>query len=42
MLQAEYIVSKNDLFVGGDEYALAQGSSPKTKKLLNFQLFYHF
>ncbi len=41
-LVSEYIMSKNDPFIGGDISSLAQGDAYKTNKLLNFTLFYYF
>lgn len=42
-LVAEYILSKNDPFIGGSQSALAQGDSDgKLNKLLNLTFFYYF
>ena len=41
-LLAEYIVSKNDPFIGGNISSLAQGDDNKWNKLLNLTLFYYF
>lgn len=42
-LIAEYIMSKNDPFIGGSSTALAQGDSDsKLNKMLNLTLFYYF
>lgn len=41
-LTAEYIVSKNDPFIGGDQNSLGLGDDNEWKKLMNFTLFYHF
>lgn len=40
---AEYIMGKNDVLIGGDQYSYAQGSvHQKTNKLLNLQVLYSF
>ncbi len=42
-LVAEYIISKNDPFIGGDTASLAQGdNASKSNRLLNLTLFYYF
>ena len=41
-LLAEYILSKNDPFIGGNISSLAQGDDNKWNKLLNLTLFYYF
>ncbi|MHA3081790.1 hypothetical protein ACX1NX_01095 [Acinetobacter sp. ANC 5383] len=41
-LVAEYIMSKNDPFIGGTTTSLAQGDDNKWNKLLNLTLFYYF
>lgn len=41
-LIAEYIMSKNDPFVGGNQDSLAQGDDSRWNKLLNLTLFYSF
>lgn len=41
-LIAEYIFSKNDPFIGGNAYSLAQGDDGQWNKLLNLTLFYRF
>ena len=41
-LLAEYIMSKNDFLIGGDEYSYAQGGPSKMNKLLNIQFIYNF
>lgn len=42
-LVAEYIISKNDPFIGGDTASLAQGDNAnKSNRLLNLTLFYYF
>ena len=42
-LISEYILSKNDPFIGGGLNSLAEGDLDQhTNKLLNFTLFYHF
>ena len=38
----EYIMSKNDPFIGGTKYSLAAGDDGKWNKLLNFILAYKF
>lgn len=41
-LVAEYIMGKNDPFIGGTATSLAQGDDNKWNKLLNLTLFYYF
>ena len=41
-LLAEYIMSKNDPFIGGNAASLALGDDNKWNKLLNLILFYYF
>lgn len=41
-LVAEYIMGKNDPFIGGTASSLAQGDDNKWNKLLNLTLFYYF
>lgn len=41
-LLAEYIMSKNDPFIGGNVASLALGDDNKWNKLLNLTLFYYF
>lgn len=41
-LVAEYIMSKNDPFIGGTQDSLALGDDGKWNKLLNLTLFYYF
>lgn len=41
-LVAEYIMSKNDPFVGGNQNSLALGDDNQWNKLLNLTLFYSF
>ncbi|ENX38663.1 hypothetical protein [Acinetobacter courvalinii] len=41
-LVAEYIMSKNDPFIGGNQDSLALGDDGKWNKLLNLTLFYYF
>ncbi|MBK0063837.1 MULTISPECIES: hypothetical protein [unclassified Acinetobacter] len=41
-LVAEYIMGKNDPFIGGTSTSLAQGDDGKWNKLLNLTLFYYF
>ena len=39
---AEYIVGKNDLLIGGNEYSLVQGNDDKTQYLLKMTAAYFF
>lgn len=39
---AEYIIGKNDLLIGGDEYSLVQGNDNKTQHLLKMTAAYFF
>jgi len=41
-LTAEYIMSKNDPFIGGNKNSLAMGDDNELNKLLNLTLFYYF
>ena len=41
-LTAEYIMSKNDPFIGGNQNSLAMGDDNEWNKLLNLTLFYYF
>lgn len=41
-LTAEYIMSKNDPFIGGNQDSLAIGDDNQWNKLLNLTLFYYF
>ena len=41
-LVTEYIMSKNDPFIGGTSSSLAQGDDNKWNKMLNLTLFYYF
>ncbi|MER8055468.1 hypothetical protein ABS210_18725, partial [Acinetobacter pittii] len=41
-LVAEYIMSKNDPFIGGTQDSLAKGDDNQWNKLLNLTLFYYF
>ena len=41
-LVAEYIMGKNDPFIGGTSSSLAMGDDNKWNKLLNLTLFYYF
>ena len=41
-LTAEYIMSKNDPFIGGNQDSLAMGDDNQWNKLLNLTLFYYF
>ena len=41
-LYTEYVVAKNDPFIGGNAYSLAQGDDGKWNKLANFMLVYNF
>lgn len=41
-LYTEYIMSKNDNFVGGDQYSLASGDDGKWNKLFNITLIHKF
>lgn len=41
-LTAEYILSKNDPFIGGDKNSLGYGDDNEWNKLMNFTLFYRF
>lgn len=41
-LTTEYIMSKNDPFIGGNQNSLAMGDDNEWNKLLNLTLFYYF
>ena len=41
-LAAEYIVGKNDVFIGGDANSLAKGDASGQSKLLNLLFIYSF
>lgn len=41
-LAAEYIVGKNDVFIGGDANSLAKGDASGQSKLLNLLFIYNF
>ncbi|HCW4072238.1 TPA: hypothetical protein OXL57_003060, partial [Acinetobacter baumannii] len=41
-LYTEYVMSKNDPFVGGNGSSLAAGDDGKWNKLLNLMLIYSF
>jgi hypothetical protein len=41
-LTAEYIMGKNDPFIGGNQNSLAMGDDNEWNKLLNLTLFYYF
>lgn len=41
-LTAEYIMSKNDPFIGGNQNSLAMGDDNEWNKLLNLTMFYYF
>ncbi|MFU8927899.1 hypothetical protein [Acinetobacter puyangensis] len=39
---SEYIIGKNDLFIGGDAQSFAQGDTGKSNKLFNLLFLYNF